>query len=285
MPRSEVQVLTPGLLRAWPLPEPGEGKHERGTVLVVGGSRSTPGAVRLAGVAALRAGAGRLQVATVESAASALAVAVPEAMVVGLPESPGGCVVGAEARAAVDLAAAADVVLVGPGLDDAAQTRDLLGLVLDGTAGDTFVVLDALALGILAEEQHLLGGHPAVLTPNLDEAGRLLGRPTSDLDDDAATIAETFDVTVTAYGHVATPDGRRWRDENADVGLGTSGSGDVAAGVVAGLLARTRDPAQAACWGTYVHAAAGQRLVPTHGRTGYLARDLVDQVAPTICAV
>ena len=87
------------------------------------------------------------------------------------------------------------------------------------------------------------------------------------------------------YGRVAAPGGGAWRDENADVGLGTSGSGDVLAGIMAGLLARGAEPAQAACWGTYVHAMAGQRLVPRMGRTGYLARELVDEVAPTIAMV
>ena len=61
-------------------------------------------------------------------------------------------------------------------------------------------------------------------------------------------------------------------------GLGTSGSGDVLAGVVAGLLARGAEPDQAACWATYTHAAAGQRLAARVGRIGFLARDLVDEV-------
>src|SRR5919202_5116778 len=84
-PSDEV-VITAGLLRGWPLPDPRGDKQARGTVLVVGGSRFTPGAVLLAGVAALRAGAGRLQLAAHASTAAALSIAVPEAKVVGLPE-------------------------------------------------------------------------------------------------------------------------------------------------------------------------------------------------------
>src|SRR4051794_4497712 len=84
--RSDERVITPGLLRDWPLPDPRGGKESRGTVLVVGGARFTPGAVLLAGVAALRAGAGRLQLAVNESTAAALSIAVPEAKVVGLPD-------------------------------------------------------------------------------------------------------------------------------------------------------------------------------------------------------
>jgi ADP-dependent NAD(P)H-hydrate dehydratase len=84
----EEQVITPGLLRAWPLPDPQGDKESRGTVLVVGGSRFTPGAILLVGVAALRAGAGRLQLAVDQTTAAALSIAVPEAKVVGLPAQP-----------------------------------------------------------------------------------------------------------------------------------------------------------------------------------------------------
>jgi NAD(P)H-hydrate repair Nnr-like enzyme with NAD(P)H-hydrate dehydratase domain len=90
---------------------------------------------------------------------------------------------------------------------------------------------------------------------------------------------------VSLYGHIAAPDGRSWREESADAGLGTSGSGDVRAGIVAGLLGRGAEPAQAACWGAYVHAISGQRLAPRHGRTGFLARELVDEVAATLAGI
>ena len=116
--RSEPRVITPRLLREWPLPDPQGGKESRGTVLVVGGSRFTPGAVLLAGVAALRAGAGRLQLAVTTTTAAALSIAVPEAKVVGLPETDDGSVSGDVPQHVLDLAAEADVIAVGPGLDN-----------------------------------------------------------------------------------------------------------------------------------------------------------------------
>jgi len=90
--RPAAEVVTPGLLRGWGPPEPDVSgdKHDRGTVAVVGGATSSPGAVLLAGLAALRAGAGRLQVLTVDTTAVALAVALPEAMVLGLPADASG---------------------------------------------------------------------------------------------------------------------------------------------------------------------------------------------------
>lgn len=286
--RSEARVITPRLLREWPLPDPQGGKESRGTVLVVGGSRFTPGAVLLAGVAALRAGAGRLQLAVTCTTAAALSIAVPEAKVVGLPETDDGSVSGDVPQHVLDLAAEADVIAVGPGLDDVEQTAELLVRVLDAAGTRTAVVLDAYALGALSKQPELLAGRPqrVMLTPNIIEAGHLLGHDAGDdLADEALTIAGKYSAVVSLYGHIAAPDGQCWREESGDVGLGTSGSGDVLAGIVAGLLGRGADPAQAACWGTYAHAVSGQRLVPRYGRTGFLARELVDEVAYTIAAV
>ncbi|SCL56544.1 NAD(P)H-hydrate dehydratase [Micromonospora yangpuensis] len=286
--RSETRVITAGLLREWALPVPSGGKQARGTVLVVGGARFTPGAVLLAGVAALRAGAGVLQLAAAESTAAALSIQVPEAMVVGLPETADGAVAGRASQQLGELVAAADVVAVGPGLTDIDQTRELLRLVLDAADRQTALVLDAYALGALSHSPDLLvgSGRPAVLTPNLTEARHLLDRePGDDLDADAAELARRYDAVVSLYGHIATPDGRGWREESGDAGLGTSGSGDVRAGLLAGLLSRGAQPDQAACWAAYAHAVSGQRLVPRYGRIGFLARELLDEIPPTLAAV
>ncbi|MEV6798041.1 NAD(P)H-hydrate dehydratase [Micromonospora rifamycinica] len=286
--RSETRVITPGLLRDWALPVPTGGKDNRGTVLVVGGSRFTPGAVLLAGVAALRAGAGVLQLAAAESTAAALSIQVPEAMVVGLPETADGAVAGDPGDRLSDLVERADVVTVGPGLNNIDQTRALLRLVLSAAGPHTALVFDAYALGALSHEPDLLVGtdRKVVLTPNLTEARHLLGRdPGDDLDADSRELARRYEAVVSLYGHIATPDGQGWREESGDAGLGTSGSGDVRAGLLAGLLSRGAEPAQAACWAAWVHAVSGQRLVPRFGRIGFLARELLDEIPHTIATV
>ncbi|RLK26040.1 hydroxyethylthiazole kinase-like uncharacterized protein yjeF [Micromonospora sp. M71_S20] len=286
--RSDTRVITPGLLREWALPVPTGGKEARGTVLVVGGSRFTPGAVLLAGVAALRAGAGVLQLAAAESTAAALSIQVPEALVVGLPETTEGAVAGRPGELLGDLVAEADVVAVGPGLKDIDETGRLLRLVLDAAGPETSLVLDAYALGALSHAPDLLvgSGRPVVLTPNLTEARHLLDRePGDDLDAEATELARRYDAVVSLYGHIATPDGRSWREESGDAGLGTSGSGDVRAGLLAGLLSRGAEPAQAACWGAFAHAVSGQRLVPRFGRIGFLARELLDEIPHTLATV
>jgi ADP-dependent NAD(P)H-hydrate dehydratase len=285
---SEVRTLTPAVLRDWPLPAPNGDKSTRGTVLVVGGSRTTPGAALLAGEAALRAGAGKLQIATAESVAVTLAVSVPEAMVVGLSETPSGAVAADPDDGLADLVASADVVLIGPGLVDEGEIAGLLDLVLTAAGDETGLVVDALALRVLADSPDLLRGRSPlpVLTPNQSEGAALMGRDLSDdLDAETAELAERLGCVVSMFGHVADPDGRAWCDETAGSGLGTSGSGDVAAGVAAGLLARGAEPAQAASWATHVHAAAGQRLSVERGRTAYLAREIVDGLAPALGAL
>src|SRR5512141_2472040 len=106
------EPVTPTMLRDWPLPGGGSGKDDRGSVLVIGGARMTPGAVLLAGVAALRSGAGRLTLAVAESVAVALAVALPEAGVLRLPETASGTVKGSSAAAVLAAPVeAADAVL------------------------------------------------------------------------------------------------------------------------------------------------------------------------------
>lgn len=285
-------VVTPSVLRAWPLPPPGQDKHDRGTVLVLGGAARSPGAAMLAGLAALRAGAGRLQLAVADTVAPAMACAVPEALVAGIAAEP---VTGSIEPFAVtdvsDLLERADVVCIGPGLDDPERTATLLCEVIGMCAPDAKVVLDAVALVALAQVPDALppeDGRAVVLTPNTGEAAALLGlagRP-SDADEIAAAatdVCQAYAAVTTLHGHTVAPDGRAWTDGSGHVGLATSGSGDVLAGLVAGLLARGADPAQAAVWGTHVHSTAGERLAARVGPLGFLARELLDEV-PSVMA-
>jgi hydroxyethylthiazole kinase-like uncharacterized protein yjeF len=276
---TDAPALTPALLRDWPLPARDGSKDSRGGVLVVGGARRTPGAAALTGITALRIGAGRLTLAVAESVQAAQAVATPEAGVLALPEDPGGSPTGATGPHLAEEIDRADVVVVGPGLDEPDGTAALVRTVLDAVADrGTAVLLDAFALGVLPG----LGATPppgrTVLTPNLAEATRLLDTDDADPADAAARVADRWGVVVTCAGLVAHPDGRRWSSATGYAGLGTSGSGDVLAGAVAGLLAGGCTPEQAACWGTAVHGAAGDRLAARVGPLGYLARELADQV-------
>jgi hydroxyethylthiazole kinase-like uncharacterized protein yjeF len=277
---TRAEAVTPAMLRAWPLSKDAAGKDDRGTVLVVGGSRRTPGAAVLTGLAALRAGAGRLTLAVAESAAVAVAVAVPESGVVGLPENESGSVDGGSAPDLERDLAAANAVVVGPGLDDAGETAALLAGLAELLNDEAAVVLDAYALGVLAdlEDVYRQWAGRLVLTPNPTEAARLLGRDGVDMIEAVPAIAEKYQAVVTGQGIIADPAGGLWEVAAGNAGLGTSGSGDVLAGAVGGLLARRAAPAQAACWGTYLHATAGDRLSSAIGPLSFLARELLDAV-------
>jgi ADP-dependent NAD(P)H-hydrate dehydratase len=283
-PVPDAVTVTSAVLRAWPLPEPGASKESRGRTVVVGGSVQTPGAVLLAAEGALRAGAGKLQVATVASLAPALAVALPEALVQGLPETRDGAIAAEAADAVVRLADGAASVLVGPGMGDIDACRGLLERVLPRLSCTP--VLDALALAQMTSDPgclaHLDG---AVLTPNPHELALTLGVEDAEVDKDAAAAtlraASQYRAAVATGGGeswVAAPDGRLWRDQSGSVGLGVSGSGDVLAGMVTGLVARGARPEQAAVWAVHLHGRAGDRLAAAVGRVGYLARELPAQV-------
>jgi ADP-dependent NAD(P)H-hydrate dehydratase len=271
------EPVTPETLPA--LPEPAPSKRARGDVLVVGGAAKTPGAVALTGLAVLRVGAGRLTVAVAESVAGPLAVAFPEAGVIGLPQNEAGSVTGGAGSALQDQLDV-DCLVVGPGLDDADEAHELLERLVPLVGEHACVLLDAFALGALANDAEVCGPLEGrlVLTPNSTETGILLGRDPGDAADDLAELADRYAAVVCGSGYVAEPDGRVRRIDAGNPGLATSGSGDVLAGAIAGLLARGVPIGDAACWATWLHATAGDRLAARIGPVGFLARELADEL-------
>ncbi|MDR7160050.1 hydroxyethylthiazole kinase-like uncharacterized protein yjeF [Arthrobacter sp. BE255] len=298
---SRAAPVTPSLLRSWPLPSAGEDKYSRGAVMVIGGARTTPGAAMLAGTAALRAGAGRLTLAVAESVAMHVAVSLPEAGVAGLPESADGSVLGSGLEPVLSELGSADAVLVGPGLDNIDLTEKLLRTLLEldadavtgrgSVTGDATIILDAYALGCLPRLEESLDPWRGrlILTPNPHEAEILLGSEIDQLESAVAAIAARYQAVVSCQGFVARPAAGRsdgeasggpdlWEITTGYGGLGTSGSGDVLAGAIAGLRARGTSDAQAACWGSHLHAAAADRLASRLGPLGFLARELADEL-------
>jgi ADP-dependent NAD(P)H-hydrate dehydratase len=276
----EASPLDADLLQRWPMPDLADAdKYSRGTVLVIGGSAATPGAVVLAGVAALRMGAGRLQIATAEAVASPVGVAVPEAMVIGLRPSASGLEMSDDLDRALTNA---DAVLIGPGMIADNPPTDLVRHICDVLGEESLLVVDALALpafGELDDQRRGIVRSRVVMTPNRQEAARLAELPeTHDPADALRSAAQRTGVVLTSFGTVQTPDGRSWVTTSRPAGLGTSGSGDVLAGLVAGAVARSRDLLTGACWATYAHMEAGRRLGESVGEVGYLARELLDQV-------
>ncbi len=264
-----------------------KGRH--GHVVVVGGDLGMPGAVRLAGEAALRSGAGRVTVLTRADHAAAVAAGCPELM----------------ARAAgaggefVEQLVAADAIVCGPGLGRHVWGSALLAGVIGAAAGRP-VVLDADALILLAETWFATGpqrlGPQFILTPHPGEAAALLGVAVGAVQKDRVgavrALVERFGATVVLKGAATLTLGAELAVpvacELGNPGMGTAGMGDVLAGVCAALAAQdVCDPA----WGyarrggagwagvatlaVVAHAAAGDWASAQHGERGLLASDLL----------
>ena len=285
---SGFEIVDRELLGRFPLPEhPEDGdKEDRGRLLVIAGSRELAGAALLAGTGGLRAGAGKLQVATGASIAPALSVALPEARVVGCAETGEGCIAAGEIQALLKWVESAQATVIGCGLQHGPPLDALLDALLAGRF-DKPLVLDAAVLGSLAPRAGAVRSWPGgiILLPHAREMARLLECEAEEVEADPLAAARRAAATFGAvslikgrYSFIVAPDGRAFRFTGGGVGLATSGSGDALAGIVGGLAARGADPLTAALWGVYLHGEAGRSLAGRIGRIGFLARELLDEV-------
>jgi ADP-dependent NAD(P)H-hydrate dehydratase len=283
------EVIDAGLLRRFPLPglDPGTDKNNRGRVLVAGASATSAGAVTLSGLAAFRAGAGKVLLAVPQPLAMLMAVGFPEAGVHGFS---GTMDADPDPRAAASeiavLAAKVDAALIGPGFTNESSAQELTKRLLAEVEGPAFVI-DALSLTGLWNQQELLRRHRGrlVITPHAGEMARLSGASKDEVCADplgfAAEAAQRLDCVVVLKGSttvIAQPQGAAFIHQAALAALATSGSGDVLAGVLAGLLARGMPPLPAAAWAVFLHAQAGRILCERFGPVGLLARELPAEI-------
>ncbi len=280
-----IDGLEPAGVAALVPPRSGAGhKGTYGTVLAIVGAAGFAGAAALCAESALRAGAGLCRVACPAAIATTVAGHVREATVRALPcDAEGGIAPDAVAQLPA-LLAGADAVVAGPGLGRGPGVRPLLTRLLSTFEGP--VVLDADACN--AADLPLLrsaAGRVAI-TPHPGEAGRLLGRSTSDVQADRvaavrrmASEGRCVAVLKGAGTLVAAPGGRPLAcNPTGNDGMGTGGSGDVLAGVVAGLCAQGAEPAAAAMAGVYLHGLAGDLAAAALGRRAMLAGDILDHL-------
>jgi len=263
----KLRKLTPSLLRKFPLPRPAEDgtKDDRGVALVIGGSPQVPGAILLSALAALRAGAGKLQIGVPREIAIPIGIAAPEALV-------------ASGRVVQQYLKSADAVLIGPGMKTGPAAAALARRHARAMSDDATLILDAAAIpaaGVRAQ---------TVITPHVGEIARLMKYDEKDIEDNEPDVAleaaarfggvvvlKSDTTCIATGGDVYTYDG-------GSVGLATSGSGDSLAGIVVGLSARGADPLTAALWSVWAHGSAGRRLSRRVGRIGFLARELLDEL-------
>jgi ADP-dependent NAD(P)H-hydrate dehydratase len=270
-------------LKSHPLPRVADGdKESKGRILILAGSREVPGSALLVATAAMRAGAGKLRIATVESVAPALGIAMPEAMVVSLPEDEEGGFARAAVRTIGEDARKADAIVAGPGMMAGELCGEIANVLLRCGAR---LALDAALLRTLEPLPPHERSTCPLLLPHAGELASLLDCGEEEVEREpircGIRASELYRSVVLVKGvtsHVVTPDGETWTYDGGAPGLGVSGSGDVLAGIVGGLLARGAEPLNALLWGAWLHGEAGARLAKKVGPIGFLAREIADEV-------
>ena len=262
-------------------------KGDFGRIVIVAGSRGKTGAARLAGLGALRAGAGLVTVATPASCLGPVSQE-PEYMTLGLRDEE-----GVATGAGLDdlLAGRWDVVAAGPGLGTGRGCRTIVHALLD-RPGRGPLVLDADALTACAEEPDRLRGRPeapVAITPHPGEMARLAGTTVAEIQRDrvgaAHGFATTHGVHVVLKGArtvIAAPDGAVSINTTGNPGMATGGSGDVLTGVVAAWLGQVEDVGAAGALAVYLHGLAGDLAAREMGETGLIARDIARHLGPAV---
>ncbi len=279
-------------------------KNTHGHALVIAGSRGYTGAAVLCGDAAMRSGAGLVTIATPASAQSAVAAGVmPEVMTTALAETDRGAVSDEAVDHAMQLAAKATVVAIGPGLsaEDERTRRFVFSLVKQRKVP---VVLDADALNCLATYSgngwpgELQGSEefPLILTPHAGEMLRLLGATERSALADRVAVARDFAlkhklilVLKGARSLIAAPDGRVFINPTGNAGLGTAGAGDTLTGIIAGFIAQDRatlkndsDARAATIAALYIGGLAGDLAARELGMRTMVASDIREHVSQAV---
>ena len=269
---NELEDLRENDLARWLRPRARDShKGDHGRVLCIGGDSGHGGAIMLAAEAALRCGAGLVDVATRALHVPALLARRPEVMARAVDDG----------RVPAALLASADVILCGPGLGQGDWGAAMFAQVLDDARPGTRLVLDADALNLLARRPRPLPAD-SILTPHPGEAARLLGIEASEVQRDRAGALQGLCaryaavVVLKGAGTLVGATGRGARRISAgNPGMAVGGMGDVLAGTIAGLCAQGLEAADAAACGALLHACAGDAAAGEGGERGLLPADLM----------
>jgi ADP-dependent NAD(P)H-hydrate dehydratase / NAD(P)H-hydrate epimerase len=282
----KLEVTTARDLAAFLAPRPRDSnKGMYGHVLVVGGSPGKSGAAAMAGMAALRAGAGLVTVATAKSALPNVAGFAAELMTEPLPETDTGGIGVASAKSGKlqQLASTMTVAAIGPGIGRYPETVEF---VQEGVRTLRCpLVIDADGLNAFDGKTELLDGskRALVLTPHPGEMSRLVGISTKAVQADRLNVARNFArehrLVLVLKGNltiIALPDGTAWVNPTGNPGMATGGTGDILTGVTAGILAQMpTDAARAAVAAVYLHGLAGDVAAESMGEHSLVATDLL----------
>ncbi len=254
-------------------------KGDFGLVLIVGGSRGMAGAVALAGMAALRGGAGLVRLAVPDVCQDCVAAFEPSYMTVALPSDDAGRIDAGAWETIVTLAKVATVVACGPGLGRCDGLSALVGRLYGELAQP--LVVDADALNALATQREVLArpGGPRILTPHPGEFSRLISARLAAERREAAAVelAARCGIVVVLKGHqtLITDGNRRANNTTGNPGMATGGSGDVLTGLIAALVSQGLEQFAAARLGVHLHGLAGDLAAARLGQESLIAGDLV----------
>jgi ADP-dependent NAD(P)H-hydrate dehydratase len=272
-------------LKRHPLPaiEAGD-KDSRGRLLLIAGTREIPGAAMICANAALRAGAGKIGIATVASVAPQLGLAVPEARLFALAEARDGGLAASAVKQAAELTGKYDAVVAGPGMSPTSIATKLADKLCN--AGLPLALDAALLHGLAPAAAAVRSAEiPPILLPHSREMASLLGCSEEEAKANPLgcghEAARRYQAIVLAKGprsHIVTPNGDAWKYEGGGPGLGVSGSGDTLAGILGGLLARGAPPLTSLLWAVWLHGEAGALLAKKVGAIGFFAREISAEV-------
>lgn len=266
-------------------------KGSYGKVMCLAGSARFRGAAALAAEGALRAGAGLVTLASVEPVIAAVAARCPECVFLPCRQSAGGGVSAQSGKAVLEKVRGMEVLLFGPGLGDTEDTAALLEQL--GPSAGCALVLDADGLNAAAKMDALprSPGLPLILTPHPGEMARLCGLTTAEVNAGregiAAGYARAEDCVVVLKGHrtiVAGPGGEVFVNPTGNPGLSRGGSGDILAGMIAGLAAQGLSPLDAAVCGVWLHGAAADQCAKRLGQYGMLPHDIFTDLGALFAA-
>ena len=280
----QLNLITAGDIAATVAPRPAESnKGSYGHVLIVGGSFGKAGSVAMAGMAALRSGAGLSTVATAKSALPTVAGFHPELMTEPLPETDAGTIASSAKHGVAELAKGKSVVAMGPGISREAETSALVRALVAELRLP--MVVDADGLNAFEGRSGELNGkgRALVITPHPGEMARLLGYSIPEVQKDRLGVARKFarehELIVVLKGHrtlVVAPDGDAWVNATGNPGMATGGTGDILTGMVAGMLAQHPKQALiAVIAAVHLHGLAGDVMRETVGEHSLVATDLL----------
>lgn len=264
-------------------------KGSFGRIFIAAGSVGMEGAGLLAAKAALRSGAGIVELAVPLGALDAVRGAIPVVITKGLSDDGEGCLASKSSKEILSGSDSASVLLMGPGLRNKPQVKEAVVETLINCSKP--MVLDADALNAISDEPEVLldRKESTIITPHPGEMARLMNLRTNEVQQNRLEIAESFSqkykVIVVLKGYrtiIASPWGETWINPTGNPGMATAGSGDVLGGVIASFLAQGMSSMEAAVSGAYIHGAAGDEAAKKYGQWGMVASDIIKYIPHTI---